>query len=79
MDAFLRDARTNGRTVSEIGADLGLSQNAVTNRCDRLRLTTGVTFRREHRVEQPDERDEAPLPPGHPATWSAISDDVYTP
>lgn len=73
MDGLLREMRQEGCPCGEIAVALDVSKNAVINRCDRLNLVTGVRFRRLHSIARLEDRDEAPLPPGHPVTWGAIS------
>lgn len=73
MDATLRDMRGDGCTCMEVAATLDVSKNAVINRCDRLGLVTGNRFRQQHMVTRQEDRDEEPLPPGHPVSWGAIS------
>ncbi len=73
MDALLREMRADGCPVAEIAGVLDISKNAVINRCDRLGLVTGVRFRLQHRDVPQEDREETPLPPGHPASWGAIT------
>lgn len=73
MDALLREMRADGCPCSEIAVALDVSKNAVINRLDRLGMVTGARFRRLQFVPHEDDRDEMPLPPGHPVTWGAIS------
>lgn len=78
MDATLCEMRADGCTCLEIAAALDVSKNAVINRMDRLGLVTGVRFRVQHAVPRMEDRDEAPLPPGHPLTWGAISASMWS-
>ena len=76
MDATLRAMRRNGCTLAEVATALGMSKTAIENRCDALGLPTG---RQQRQPELPDDddqveaREDTALPPGHPASWGAIS------
>jgi DNA-binding CsgD family transcriptional regulator len=73
MEKTLCEMRAEGCSCSEIAAALEISKNAVINRCDRLGMVTGARFRRLQILPRIEDRDEAPLPPGHPVSWGAIT------
>lgn len=77
MDDRLRAMQANGDYFDDIAMALGVSKNAVINRCTKLKLPARTA--KPIAVTAEEARSDDPLPKGHPLTWGAISNDMPWP
>lgn len=78
QDDQLKTLRAAGARWEDVTTQLGLSRTTVISRAHRLGLRL-VTPPPEEEGEEPIDcaGDRQPLPPGHPITWRAITNDTH--
>ena len=69
-DDIIRDGRENGTTWDGIAAQLGFTRYAIIERAKAIGVWEMVARATPQKAA---ERSYEPLPPGHPASWGAIT------
>jgi hypothetical protein len=72
-DTLLRRLRAEGSPLDVIAETLGVSRNAVQERCSRISARFAPRTDAKHRSEPEADPAREPLCAGHPTAWSILT------